>query len=63
MRPLRYPGFPVEMGGIGELHAVPARRDRIWSFYISEGVDRSKSAECASFLAVTALMLCIRARL
>jgi hypothetical protein len=26
--PLRYPGFPVELGDVGELHAVPACRDR-----------------------------------
>ena len=26
--PLRYPEFPVEFGGVGELYAVPARRDR-----------------------------------
>jgi hypothetical protein len=25
--PLRYPGFPVELGSVGEFHAVPARRD------------------------------------
>jgi hypothetical protein len=27
-RSLRSPGFPVKIGGLGELHAVPARRDR-----------------------------------
>jgi hypothetical protein len=30
---------------------------------VSERVDRSKAAECASFAAVTALMFCIRSRL
>ena len=33
------------------------------SFYISKRMDRSKSAECAKFSGVTALVLCIRARL
>ena len=26
--PLRDPGFPVEFDGVGEVHAVPAGRDR-----------------------------------
>jgi hypothetical protein len=27
--PLRYPGFPVDLGGVGELHAPFLRRNKL----------------------------------
>ena len=47
------PGFPVNRR---TSCGFPLKAD--CSFYILESVDRSKSAERASFLVVTALMLC-----
>jgi hypothetical protein len=36
------PGFPVQRGETGKLHAAFLEESRTWSFYILEKVDRSK---------------------
>ena len=58
--PLRYPGFPDEFGGVGELHATFLNESRMKFLHIwdqANGISTTVAVLDAEF------WLCIRARL